>query len=95
MLALSLDLIGPLHATLYLAPWYRALGAKLGRLVELSTAASMTPDLLEIGDESTVADEVMLGPTRVEGGWMTLAPTCLGRRVFLGNSAVVPGDTLG
>jgi hypothetical protein len=27
---LSLDVIGPLYATIYLIPWYRMLGAKLG-----------------------------------------------------------------
>src|ERR1043166_8765885 len=93
LLILSLDHVGQLHATLYLAPWYRALGAKLGRFVELSTASSSTPDLLEIGDESTIADEVSLGAARVEGGWMTVAPTRLGRRVFIGNTAVVPAGT--
>src|SRR5205823_10983096 len=93
LLALSLDVIAPLHATLWLAPWYRALGAKLGRFVELSTATSMVPDLLEIDDGGTVADEASLGSGRVEGGWMTLAPTRLGRRAFIGNSAVVPAGS--
>ncbi len=96
LLALSLHVAGSLHATLYLAPWYRALGARLGRFVELSTATSMTPDLLEIGDGGTVADEASLSATRIEGGWMYLAPTCLGRRAFVGNGAVVrPGAVLG
>jgi non-ribosomal peptide synthetase-like protein len=96
LLALALGSVGQLHATLYLAPWYRALGAKLGRFVELSTASSTTPDLLEMEDESTVADEVTLGEARVDRGWMTVAPTRLGRRAFVGNSAVVPaGTTLG
>src|SRR5437899_5634239 len=94
LLALSLELVAPLHATLYLAPWFRALGAKLGRSVELSTALSMTPDLLEMGDESTIADEVLLGAPRIEGGWMTLAPTRLGRRAFVGNSGVVPAGAV-
>ncbi len=94
LLALCLDVAGSIHATLYLAPWYRALGAKLGRSVELSTATSMTPDLLEIGDGGTVADEVSLCAARVENGWMTLAPTRLGRRAFVGNGAVVPSGTV-
>jgi non-ribosomal peptide synthetase-like protein len=93
---LSHNTIGPLHATLYMAPWFRLLGAKLGRYVELSTATSMMPDLLEIGDGGTVADEASLGASRVEGGWMTVAPTRVGRRAFIGNSAVVPaGAELG
>ncbi|HKB56987.1 MAG TPA: Pls/PosA family non-ribosomal peptide synthetase, partial [Lacunisphaera sp.] len=94
LLAQSLDVAGSLHATLYLPPWYRALGAKLGRSVELSTATAMTPDLLEIDDGGTVADEVSLSAARVEGGWLTLAPTRLGRRAFVGNGAVVPSGTV-
>ncbi len=96
LLAQSLDVVGALHATLYLAPWYRALGARLGGFVELSTATSTTPDLLEIGDGGTVADEVSFGAARVERGWMTLAPTRIGRRAFVGNGAVLPcGTALG
>src|SRR5262249_34873020 len=96
MLGWSLDVIAPIHATLYLAPWYRALGARLGRFVELSTATLPAPDLLDIGDGGTIADEVSLGAGRVEGGHVTLAPTRIGRRAFVGNSAVVPaGSVLG
>jgi len=94
LLALGLDFLASLRATLYLAPWYRALGAKLGRFVELSTATSITPDLLEIEEGGTVADEASLGAARVEGGWMTLARTRLGRRAFVGNSAVVPAGAV-
>ncbi len=93
LLKLSLEVMGQIYATLYLARWYRALGAKVGRFVELSTAASTTPDLLELGDGSTVADESSLGAPRVEGGWITLAPTRLGRRAFIGNSGVVSSGT--
>ncbi|MGD1073177.1 MAG: Pls/PosA family non-ribosomal peptide synthetase [Bryobacteraceae bacterium] len=96
LLALSVDVAGPLHATLFLKSWYRALGAKLGRYVELSTAITTTPDLLDIADDCFVADDVSLGAARVEGGWLTLAPTRLGRRAFVGNGAVIPaGTTLG
>jgi non-ribosomal peptide synthetase-like protein len=94
LLALSVDVAGPLHATLYLKPWYRALGVKLGRFVELSTAATTTPDLLEIQEDSTIADDVSLGAARVEAGWLTVAPTKLGRRAFVGNNAVIPAGTI-
>lgn len=96
LLGSSREGIGSLHSTLYVAPWYRALGARIGRFVELSTAASATPDLLEIDDGGTVADEVSFGAARVERGWMTLAPTRLGRRAFVGDDAVMrAGATLG
>ncbi len=93
LLALSVDVAGPLHATLFLKPWYRALGVRLGRFAEVSTASVTTPDLLDIGEDCFIADEVSLGAARVEDGWLTLAPTRLGSRVFVGNSAVIPAGT--
>jgi non-ribosomal peptide synthetase-like protein len=93
LLAFSLEIAGPLHSTLFLKPWYRLLGVKLGKFVEIATAGTTTPDLLEIDDDCTVADEVSLGAARVEGGWLTLAPTRLCRRSFVGNGAVIPGGT--
>jgi non-ribosomal peptide synthetase-like protein len=96
LLAFSVDVAGPLHATIFLKPWYRALGARLGRFVEISTASTTTPDLLDIEEDCTIADEVSFGAARVERGWLTLAPTRLGRRAFVGNGAVIPaGTTLG
>lgn len=93
LLELSIDLVAPLRATLYLAPWFRVLGARVGRSVELSTASTTAPDLITLDDESTVADEVSLGRSHIERGWLTVAPTRLERRAFVGNSAVVPAGT--
>ncbi len=93
LMELSLDVVGPLYATLYLAPWYRALGAKVGARAEISTASLITPDLLTLGDESFVADLVSLGAPHVEGGWIRIDPVSIGRRTFIGNSALLPGGT--
>ena len=87
---LSLDILGPLYASLYLPPWYRMLGAKLGKGVELSTASFISPDLLSIAEEGFVADAVSLGATRVRDGFVTVAGNHIGRRSFIGNSAVLP-----
>jgi non-ribosomal peptide synthetase-like protein len=93
---LSLDVLGPLYASIYLAPWYRALGARLGRRAEISTASFISPDLLLIDDESFIADSVSLGAARVENGFFTIAATCIGKRSFIGNSALLPpGTTVG
>ena len=89
LLRTSLDHIGQLHATLYVASWYRALGMKIGKGVELSTACSTTPDLVYLQDGCTVADEASLGSPHIERGWMTPARIRLGVRTFIGNSAVV------
>jgi len=96
LLRISLDQIGQLHATLYVASWYRALGMKIGKSVELSTACSTTPDLIYLQDGCTIADEASLGSPHIERGWMTPAPVRLGARTFIGNSAVVSsGVTVG
>lgn len=96
LLELSLDVVGPLYATIYLAPWYRLLGAKLGRRAEISTASFISPDLLEIGEEGFVADSVSLGAARIEDGQATIAATRIGARSFVGNSALLPpGATVG
>jgi non-ribosomal peptide synthetase-like protein len=90
LMELSLDIIGPLYATVYLAPWYRLLGARLGRRAEVSTASFISPDLLSVGDEGFVADAVSLGGARVEDGKVTVAEVRIGNRAFIGNSALLP-----
>jgi non-ribosomal peptide synthetase-like protein len=94
LLSMSSAYISQLHATLFVVPWYRLLGARLGKFVELSTASSSTPDQLIMDDGSTIADEASLGSPHTEGGWMTVAQTRLGSRTFVGNSAVVPAGTI-
>lgn len=89
LLHLSLDVIGPLYSTLYLAPWYRLLGAKIGNRTEVSTASFVSPDCLEIGEESFIADAVSLGAARVQSGTMIIGQTCVGQRTFIGNSALI------
>ena len=94
--ALALDLIHPIYATLYVGPWYRALGARVGARAEISTATSVLHDLIDIGAESFIADGVMFGGARLEPGRVSLKRTRIGQRTFLGNSAVVPsGSSLG
>jgi non-ribosomal peptide synthetase-like protein len=93
LLKLSLDYAGQLHATLYVATWYRALGMKIGKMVELSTAVTATPDLVDLSDGSTIADEVSLGSPHIERGWMKIAGVKIGQRAFVGNSGVVPTGT--
>ena len=89
----SLDLLAPLYATLYLNPWFRALGAELGPRAEVSTAGVATPDLLRIGEEAFIADAASMGTPRYDLGRATLQATSVGRRAFVGNSAVVPAGT--
>jgi len=92
----SIDMLRTLYATLYLNPWYRLLGVKVGKAAEVSTASFILPDLLHIGDGSFIADGVSLGPAKVVGDSIILKATVVGEKTFIGNSAYVPvGSTVG
>ena len=86
---LALDLLHPIYATLYVRPWYKALGAKVGPRAEISTATSVVHDLVEIGPESFIADGVVFGGARLAPGSIRLARTAIGRRSFVGNSGLL------
>jgi non-ribosomal peptide synthetase-like protein len=89
----SLVLTNTLYATLYALPWLRLLGAKIGRMSEVSTVSHIDPDLLTLGAESFVADLAVLGAACYHDGAIALGTTQLGTRCFVGNAAQVPGNT--
>ncbi len=96
LMNLSLEVTGTLYTTLYLQPWLKALGARIGPRSEISTVRFIDPDLLEAGEECFLADDVLVGAPRVRAGWVTIGPARVGNRAFAGNSAVLPaGSTLG
>ena len=93
---LSLQVIGTLYTTLYLQFWFKLLGVKMGKRVEIATVEFISPDLLETGDECFLADSVSVGASHVRNGYITIAKSRIGSRTFVGNSAVVsPGTKLG
>lgn len=90
----SLNILHGVYATVYAPFWYRLLGAKVGRDAEISTAQGVVPDLLTLGDESFIADGVMLGDESIQGGWMQTRPTVISKRSFVGNGAYIPDGTI-
>ena len=90
----SMQILHGVYATVYAPLWYRLLGAKVGKNAEISTAMGVVPDMLTLGDETFIADAVMLGDDEVDGGWMTVQPTVIGHRSFVGNGAYVPDGTV-
>ena len=93
LMNMSLELLFPLYASIYLPPWLRLLGAKFGKNVEVSTAENFNPDLLDLDEGVFVADAVCLGASEIREGWVRLQPVTVGKNSFLGNSAVIPGGT--
>jgi amino acid adenylation domain-containing protein len=80
LMDLALDVLHPLFATLYVGPFLRALGVKMGKRAEVSTARGVAFELLEIGDESFVADYVILGDEEIRGNELILKKTKLENR---------------
>ncbi|MCP1388233.1 AMP-binding protein [Corynebacterium sp. TA-R-1] len=85
----------PLYASLLTPVWLRALGARIGRGAEVSTAV-MVPKLTEVREGAFLADDTLIGPYELSGGWMRADESVIGKRAFVGNSGVVaPGRKVG
>ncbi|MBO0680719.1 amino acid adenylation domain-containing protein [Mycolicibacterium sp. S2-37] len=89
----------PLYASLLTPWWLRALGAKVGRDTEISTAL-FTPKFTTVEDGAFLADDTMVATYELGGGWIHVGPAKIGKRAFLGNSGItqpgrkVPDDGL-
>ncbi|MBA8931856.1 non-ribosomal peptide synthetase-like protein [Kutzneria viridogrisea] len=81
----------PLYAGLLTPHWLRLLGAKIGRRVEASTVHT-APSLLHVADGAFLADDCLLAPAELRGGWLRLGTARVGRRAFVGNSGIVGAD---
>lgn len=90
LFSLSLFVIKPIFATVFISWVYRALGSRVGRHTEISTATNVSHSLLEIGEESFIADDVSIGETEIRNQELSLAMTRIGNRSFVGNSALIP-----
>ncbi|MFP5391171.1 MAG: Pls/PosA family non-ribosomal peptide synthetase [Gammaproteobacteria bacterium] len=90
----SLSVLHGIYATVFAPFWYRMLGAKVGRDAEISTALGVVPDMLTLGDETFIADAVMLGDEHIDGGWITMQPTVVSHRSFVGNGSYIPDGSI-
>ncbi|MFF1791102.1 Pls/PosA family non-ribosomal peptide synthetase [Kitasatospora sp. NPDC058243] len=84
----------PFYASLFTPVWLRLLGAKVGRRVEASTVLAL-PGLMRVDDGAFLADDTLVAPYELRGGWLHIGPSHVGRRSFVGNSGIVgPGRRL-
>lgn len=90
LLSLNLIVLHPIYATVFVSRFFRALGAKIGKDTEISTASSVTHPLLEIGDGAFIADAVTLGESDIRGQQLILDRTKIESFSFVGNSALIP-----
>jgi non-ribosomal peptide synthetase-like protein len=81
----------PLYASTLTPAWFRSLGAKIGRDVEISTAL-MIPRLTSVNDGAFLADDTLIGGYELGGGWLRIDRAKIGKRAFVGNSGMTaPG----
>jgi non-ribosomal peptide synthetase-like protein len=90
----TLETLSSLYATVFMRVWYRMMGATIGRGTEISSNLAGRYDLIDLGKNNFVGDEVILGDEEIRNGYMTLNPIKTGDRVFFGNSAVVNGGAV-
>ncbi|WP_422115465.1 Pls/PosA family non-ribosomal peptide synthetase [Brachybacterium sp. UNK5269] len=81
----------PVYAGALTPLWLRLLGARVGRSVEISTVL-LIPSLVQVGDRAFLADDTLIGPYELGGGWIRVERVKIGKRAFVGNSGMLaPG----
>ncbi|WP_118952124.1 Pls/PosA family non-ribosomal peptide synthetase [Taibaiella helva] len=90
LISISLIVLHPIFATVYVSSFFRMLGARIGRNTEISTASNVTHTMLEIGEGSFIADAVSLGEEDIRAQRLILGQTRIGNSSFVGNSALIP-----
>lgn len=81
----------PLYSSQLTPRWLRLLGARIGDDVEASTVL-MVPSLTTVGDLAFLADDTLIGGYELGGGWLRVERVKVGKRAFVGNSAMAaPG----
>ncbi|MFD0633776.1 Pls/PosA family non-ribosomal peptide synthetase [Catenulispora yoronensis] len=88
LMATARGTLFPLYASMLTPVWLRLLGARIGRRVEASTALAL-PSLLTVDDHAFLADDTLVAPYEIRGGWLRLGPSRIGKRSFVGNSGIV------
>ncbi|MBO1752094.1 amino acid adenylation domain-containing protein [Actinotalea sp. BY-33] len=84
----------PLYSSVGTPAWLRLLGARVGHGTEISTVIGL-PSMMRIKDGAFLADDTMVAPYELGGGWVRVAPAKVGRRAFVGNSGMTaPGRTV-
>jgi non-ribosomal peptide synthetase-like protein len=93
LIDLAMEFLRPFTGTLYF-PWVlRLFGAKIGKGAECSSDAPLSIDLVTIGPDAFIADAATVGAPKRFGDWVGFAPTTIGARAFIGNSALVRAGT--
>ncbi|WP_024287407.1 Pls/PosA family non-ribosomal peptide synthetase [Cellulomonas sp. KRMCY2] len=84
----------PLYSSVVTSTWLRLLGADVGHGTEISTVIGL-PTMMRLKNGAFLADDTMVAPYELGGGWVRVASAKVGRRAFVGNSGMTaPGRTV-
>lgn len=74
--------------------FYRLLGAKVGANSFIATIHMAVPDLLSIGENSTISNEVRILGYVVEDGWLKIGTITIGNECYVGARSVLGINTI-
>jgi non-ribosomal peptide synthetase-like protein len=92
LMAGARGVLRPLYLSVFTRQWLRLAGIKIGKRAEVSTVVGLNR-MTSFAEESFATDDVVFAGTRARGGWLHVAPIEVGRGTFLGNSAILQGNT--
>ena len=96
MLIVNLTFMDFMRLTPFLPLYYRLMGAKIGKRVQINTKGLADISLLEIGDDSVIGGDAVLIGHVAEHGKLKLRKTTIGKKVTVGLGAVImPGTSIG
>ncbi len=88
---LDTDEISVMADSLYLPMFWRLLGAKFGKKVEIGETSQFIPELVTVDEGGFIASDVAIAWPAVHRNSITFAPVSIGKKAFLGNTSFLPG----
>lgn len=73
--------------------FYRLLGAKIGKNCYINTFQIYAPDLLTIGDNTSIGTKTSLNGYSIENGWLNIYPITIGKNCYLGSKCLLGKNT--
>ncbi len=96
MLIVNLTFMDFMRLTPLLPLYYKLMGAKIGKRVQINTKGLADVSLIEIGDDSVIGGDAVLIGHLAEHGKLKLKRTIIGKKVTIGLGAVImPGASIG
>ncbi|MCL9685226.1 Pls/PosA family non-ribosomal peptide synthetase [Legionella maioricensis] len=88
---LDTEAISVMADSLYLPMFWRLLGAKFGKKVEIGETTQFIPELVTVDEGGFIASDVAIAWPAVHHNSITFAPVSIGKKAFLGNTSFLPG----